>query len=285
MAKYNEGFFPVGKVSPIFFRSWTPQSPKLTLVCVHGAGGNSADFNVLGERLSQNTAAGPVRVIAFDSPGSGDSPANAGVAAFMIQRMAIERLIANTPTPMALLASSGGAVAAFVALYAQRRTPRFGAIPVIFAEPSFGLSEPMRRYVEACRPFFASEFRTLDDARRTWDASPMADVAFDSDEAKVAFIRGRLRVQKTALVPATREMDPRALKVFNLLEGKQPLKNPALVLSGGKSVHQAPYLEDVKRVLPGHATAHFQASGHPLSLTRVEETDAIGQFLSQQTGS
>jgi pimeloyl-ACP methyl ester carboxylesterase len=253
----------------------------MTVLCVHGAGGNSADFTVLAQRLSRDDAPLPARVIAFDSPGNGDSPANSRVSSFTIQRIVIEQIIAKTQGRIALLASSGGAVATFTALYANRRKPGFDAIPVVFAEPGLGFAEQTREYIEKSRPFFTGKFLTLDDARRAWDRSSMVDVAFESAEAKAAFIRGRLRVQGTVLVPATRETNLGTMKPFNVLDGKEPLKNPTLVLWGEKGALQARYAEPLKRVIPGHTFLSFPDAGHPLSLTRARELDVVSQFLAQ----
>lgn len=282
MARYNEGFFPAANLNPIFFRSWTPESPKTTVLCVHGTGGNSADYAVLAQRLADGDGGCAMKVVAFDSPANGYTQLNPGVSSFEIQRLIIEKFIEKASTPVALIASSGGAIATFMCLYLNRNKPRFNRIPVVFAEPSMGFDERTKSYMEQCGAFYARHYRSLDDAHRAWNLSPMGAVAFDDEEAKVAFIRGRLRVRGNALVPSTREMDPKSVKPFSVLNNKSSLGNPSLVLWGEKGGLKERYEQPLDRVLENQSKVEFPGAAHPLSLTRSVELDTISAFLRQR---
>lgn len=275
---YNEGFFSAANIKPIFFRSWTPDKPKMTLLYVHGSGGTSADCSTLAEQLSGDEG---IRVLAFDAPDNGYSQGNQGVASFDVQRLTIEKLLENAKTPVAVLAASGGAIATFICLYSKRNKPEFNRIPVIFAEPSLGFDMETHRYMESCRSFFSSRYRSLEEARRAWEQSPMRTVLFDNEQAKTAYVCGRLRVQGDALVPLTRPMDPKTIKHFNLLDKKAPLDNPALVLWGEKGGLKERHEEPLDRILTNQTKIEFPGAGHPLSLTRKVEIEAVVQFLRQ----
>ncbi len=278
MMHYNEGFFATGKLQPIFFRNWTPANPKLTVLYVHGAGGNSADGTALAQRLSGNEGC---QVIAFDAPARGYSPANPGVSSFEVQRGAIEKIIGDAKTPIAVVASSGGAIATFMSLYLNRRKPEFSRVPVVLSEPSMGFDDETRRYLQACMPFFRRH-ASLNDAARAWTQSPFGAVLFDDESAKTAFIRGRLQVQGDALVPLAQGKNIDGIKPFDLLADKEALDNPALVLWGEKANLRARYQEQVDRVLKNQTTMVLAGAGHPLSLTRAVELNAIVEFLRRQ---
>lgn len=280
MTMYNEGFFPTAKLNPIFFRSWTPDKPKMTLLYVHGARGtSSADCMTLAQHLSCNEGVG---VVAFDEPGNGYSQANARVSSFEVQRVVIEKLIENTKTPVAVLASSGGAIATFMCLYLNRHKPQFNRIPVVFAEPSLGFAEETKRYLDQCDAFFSSHHSSLEDARRAWSKTPLGSVLFDSTETATTYIRGMLRVQGNALVPLTQRRNTQAIKPFNLLTNKESLDNPALVLWGEKGGLKERYAQQLDNILKNQTKIEFPGAGHPLSLTRTVEIEAIAQFLRQQ---
>lgn len=278
MTMYNEEFFPAAKLNPLFFRSWTPDTPKMTLLYVHGAGGTSADCMPLAQQLSGEEG---VRVLAFDAPGNGYSQGNEGVSTFEVQRVTIERIIKTAKTPVAILASSGGAVAAFMCLYINRHKPEFKRVPVIFAEPSLGFDKSIHQYVALCRYFYSRRYRSLEDARRAWAQTPLDAILFDNEEAKTAFVRGRLRLQDNALIPLLQPFNAKALKPFNLLIDKEPLENPALVLWGEKGGLKEIYEGQLERILTNHTKIEFPGAGHPLSLTRAVERDAIVKFVRQ----
>lgn len=278
MTMYDEAFFPAAKLNPLFFRSWTPDKPKMTLLYVHGAGGTSADFMPLAQQLSSEE---DIRVLAFDSPANGYSQGNEGVSPFEVQRATIERLIKTAKTPVAVLASSGGAVATFMCLYMNRHKPEFNRVPVIFAEPSLGFDKTVHQYVALCRYFYSRRYRSLEDARRAWAQTPLDAILFDSEEAKTAFVRGRLRVLDNALIPLLQPFNAKPIKPFNLLTNKESLQNPALVLWGEKGGMKELYAEQLDHILTNQTKIEFPGAGHPLSLTRAVERDAIVQFIRQ----
>jgi pimeloyl-ACP methyl ester carboxylesterase len=278
MTKYNEGFFPAVELNPIFFRSWTPDKAKITLLYVHGAAGTSADCVPLAQQLSTEEG---IRVVAFDSPGNGYSQANAGFSSVVVQRMVIEKLVQTAKTPVALLATSGGAISTFVCLDLHRTEPEFNQIPVIFAEPGLIFDEKTADYLQLISNFLSARYASLDEACRTWDQTPLGSILFDNQSDKVDYIRGMLQVQENALTPLTRTKDVKVIKHFNLLNDKEPLSNPSLVLWGEKGGIKERMENQLDRVLTNQIKIEFQGAGHPLSLTRSVEINAIAQFLRQ----
>jgi pimeloyl-ACP methyl ester carboxylesterase len=282
MTMYNEGFFPAAKLNPIFFRSWTPDKPKMTLLYVHGSGGTSADCLPLAQALSDDEG---IRVVAFDAPGNGHSQGNASISSFEAQRVVIQKLIENAKTPAAVLASSGGALATFMCLYLNRHKPKFSQIPVIFAEPSMGFDEITRRFIAQSDAFFLGRHASLDNARRVWDQTPLGKILFDNEDAKRAYIAGMLKVQGNALVSLTRAIDAKAIKDFNLLKKREALSNPSLVLWGENGGLKERYAEQLDSVLPNQTKIEFPGAGHPLALTRKVEIEAVAQFLRTHVGT
>lgn len=279
---YNEGFFPAGKLNPVFYRSWTPEKPRMMLIYVHGSGGcTSADGIPLAQALSGEAG---IRVIAFDAPGHGYSQVNAGFSSVEVQRIVMEKLVNNAKTPVALLASSGGAIATLKCLDSHRNNPEFKRIPMIFSEPSLRIDEETQNYLELIAQFLSGRFASLDDARRVWDQTPLSTILFDNEDAKTAYIRGMLQVQGNAFVALTRAKDTNLIKPFNLLTGKEPLENPTLVLWGEKGGVKERIGQQLDSLLINQTTIEFPGAGHPLSLTRKVEVEAVAQFLRHHAG-
>lgn len=282
MTMYNEGFFPAAKLNPIFFRSWTPDKPRLTLIYLHGGGAStSADCTPLAQALSDDEG---IRVIAFDSPGFGYSQGNTGFSSVEVQRIVIENIVRNATIPVAVLASSGGAISTFKCLCLNRNKPEFKRIPVIFSEPSLSFDEKTLNYLELTAAFTLRRYTSLDEARRIWDQTPMRTILFDNEEAKTAFIRRMLHVQGNALVCLTRAKEVKGIKSFNLLTDQEPLSNPALVLWGEKGGVKERIGQQLDRVLTHQTKIEFPGAGHPLSLTRKVEIEAVAQFLRRHAG-
>jgi len=279
----NEGYYPMpGGLEPIYFRSWDPGNATSLLVCIHGAGGNSADYSFLAERLADPTRKHRYRIIAFDSPGSGLSEKNASVAAFAVQLQSIQMLLRGASLPVSLLASSGGAIASLTCLYQNRGESRLEKIPVILSEPAVGFDAETIAYIEKCEPFLGNIFQNLDAAESAWDQSGLGSLLFDDRRRKRMFIHGRLRPYAGALRPAIQRFDPHKVKFFNLLEGKGELQNPSLILWGELSVLRERYSAHLSRALPNSETRVFSGAGHPLSLSRVKEVTAIAEFLDSR---
>jgi len=280
--RYNEGFFPAGSLQPVFFRSWAPRQPKMALLCLHSALGNSADFQALGERLAGDPQH-PVQVMAFDAPGNGHSRVNTGMSAVRLRRAVVEQWVQRSTLPVALLGSSAGSLPLFFAMDAQAQQPRWARMPLVLAEPSVDFTETVRDYVSGFAPFMAGRFRSLEEASKAWDASTLAEIAFDTPQAKLAFIRGRLRVDGAHLVPAMQAMQAQAMRPFDPFEGRPALHAPALVLWGDSTKHAPESELALARALPALQVERMVGSGHPLSLTRTCEMEAVARFLRAQT--
>lgn len=271
-----------GGLRPVFFRSWDPGNAVGLLVCIHGAGGNSADYSLLARTLADPTRAHPYRLIAFDAPGSGLSEPNATAAAFAVQLQSIQALLRGSSLPVSMVASSGGAIPGLTCLYQSRGDARTERIPVVLSEPAVGFDEETLAYVEACEPFLRRTFMSIDAAEKAWDESRLGSILFDDRPTKRAFIRGRLRPTGQALRPATQLMDPRKVKFFNLLDEKRKLDNPCLILWGQDSSLRTRFGESLARSLPASETKVFAGAAHPLSLSRAEEINAVAEFLDRK---
>jgi len=279
----NEGYYPMPDgLKPVYFRSWTPVNPAGFLVCIHGAGGNSADFTFLATQLSDPARERVYGVVAFDAPGSGLSAANPSFARFSVQLQALQWSLRQSSGPVALLASSAGAIATLTCLYQNLSKAEFMEVPVILAEPAIGFDEETRAYITECNSFLGKTFLNLDTAEAAWDASPFGDVLFENPTDKRNFIRGRLIPTGRALAPAVKQVDPKNIKSFNVLEGKSELPNSCLVLWGEKSGLPLRYSPQLHRAFPRHQERYFSGATHPLSLSRLEEVKAIADFLDGQ---
>lgn len=286
--RYNEGFVRVvDKAPPVFFRSWEPLKAKAGLLCVHGAGGNSGDFRKIAIELCKESYA----IRAFDYPGSGFSPA-ADVPARdrLLLDLRILSAFASSQDTQALICSSSGAISVFSYLYGARKDPRTSRIPVIFSEPSFGYDEEMKRYMDACLGFLANSFANLDDALQAWDATPFAQIRFDSDEDKRDFVLGRLHPEGGALIPLASSLVDEKKKIlanakyFELLENKSTVQNPTFILWGSKGRLGDKHRLPAQSVFANLSMQTIENAGHPLSLTCREEIGAIKEYLGTLYG-
>lgn len=282
---YNEGYVHIiDKAPPIFFRSWAPsEEKKADLICVHGAGGNSADFSKIARTLCNQSYA----IKAFDFPGSGFSPA-ANVEAknrLILDINILSAFVSQSAGPKAIICSSAGAIFVFSYLYGSRKDPVTSRIPVIFSEPSFGYDEETKQYIDSCFGFLSKSFANLDEALYAWDASPFAQIKFDNDDDKRAFILGRLHPNGESLTPlasgivGVKKKILSNLKYFKLLENKLPIENPTLILWGAKGRLKNKHQQQAQKVFARLSTCTIEAGGHPLSLTCNEEIAALLEFL------
>jgi pimeloyl-ACP methyl ester carboxylesterase len=92
-----------------------------------------------------------------------------------------------------------------------------------------------------------------------------------------------LQVQGNSLVVPARCKDVKAISHFNLLADKEPLENPTLVLWGEKGGIKERIENQLDRVMINQTKIEFAGAGHPLSLTRAVEINAITQFLRKHT--
>ncbi|MBU3693540.1 MAG: alpha/beta hydrolase [Rhodocyclaceae bacterium] len=280
---YTEGFINTSKdLKRVFYRSWSPPEPSAQVVCLHGAGGNSADFTFLAERLSHPARAVPYKVIAFDAPGSGYSEPNSTVPPFAVKLKVLSAILKKSTLRIGLLTSSGGAIASLACLYQNRDDEKFKTIPLALAEPAFGFDEETRSYIKECQVFLGKAFLNLESAEMAWDNSPLRALVFDDNETKRRFIRGRLRPRNGALQPALRPVNPESLKEFNILAGKESLPNPTLAMWGEQSRLRKLFAEQMGASLPNSEEKVFTMAGHPLSLSCNIEAKAIEEFFDKQ---
>lgn len=276
----NEGYKRLpGGLKPLYVRTWEPEQPAGLLVCVHGAGGNSADFSCLAESIAAPERPIRYRVVAFDAPGNGLSEDNANIPALTVKLQCIKTYLNRSPLPVQLLASSGGAIASLVALYQMSDHEALNRIPIILSEPSIAFDEGIRTYIDSCRPFLESTFLSLDEAEAAWDQSALGRILFEDRSSKRRYIRGRLIIGGGSMRPARDQRDPSQIKPFNVLHGKSKLPNPALVLWGDASGLENKFGDQIVDKLPNCETMVFAGAGHPLSLSRPAEIEAIAKFL------
>lgn len=272
-----------GDVPPIFFRSWSPLKKKAELICVHGAGGNSADYAKMARTLCSQSYA----IKAFDYPGSGfSSAANVQDKDRLILDLRILRaFVSRAEGPKAIICSSSGAISTFSYLYGSRKDADTRKIPVIFSEPSFGYDEEMKRYMDSCLGFLSKSFANLDEALHAWDATPFKNIQFNCDEDKRTFILGRLRPNGMTLVPLALSLVNEKRKIlsnskfFELLENKSPMENPTLILWGAMGRLGKKHEQQAQKVFANLTARVIEGSGHPLSLTRNEEVTALLEYL------
>jgi pimeloyl-ACP methyl ester carboxylesterase len=281
MTKYNERFIPIKNLHPVFCRVWSPSHPRITVLCIHGTGGNSGDFIKLAENLSSEVQDFPVEVLAFDAPGNGYSSQNLSVSNFNVQVGLIEIFIKNSKNPVAIIASSGGAIASFIALYANKKNPIYSSIPVVFSEPGFGFDDTTAEYIKNCEPFFMEQFIDLDSAVKAWDKTPLLHVLFDHPSDKLFFIKNRLKILEKNMVAATRKINLSEMKHFNILQNKSSFPNPSLLLWGDQGGLLERYDETFSSLSVKSQKIVFHNAGHPLSLTRKLEIEAISSFLKK----
>ena len=281
MTNYNEKFIPIKNLHSVFCRTWTPSDPRITVLCIHGTGGNSADYIKLAENLSSEDQDFPMEVLAFDSPGNGYSCQNQSVPSFNVQVSLIEIFIKNSKNPVAIIASSGGAIASFIALYANKEHPIYSNIPVVFSEPGFGFDDTTAEYIKNCEPFFLEQFIDLDSAIKAWDQTPLSHVLFDHLSDKLAFIKNRLKILEKNMVATTRKIKLSELNHFNVLQNKSSFPNPSLLLWGDQGGLLERYDETFSSLADKSQKIVFPKAGHPLSLTRKVEIKAISTFLKK----
>lgn len=283
MIRYNEGYRPVARLAePVFFRSWTPASPRGRVLCMHGVRASSADY----ERLAVALAEASYAVWAFDAPGSGFSVTRQEDLRARAEygMRAMQAIFEDLAGPRAIVCGSGSAIPVLMWAYARRQDPVLSAVPLVFAEPAFAFSEADRRFLQACGEFLDRRYASLDEALDHWDRSPLGAVAFDDEEAKRAYVLGKLLRRGTQLVPVSPEPGSAArtgLRDFDMLANRAPLPNPALVLWGGKAWGVARHADRIPEVFPNGRSVTFEDGAHPLSLTRRCEIDAVRGFLDE----
>jgi len=288
---YNEGFATgPGLTGPVFFRSWSPPMRRASVLYLHGVGGNSSDCRRLAERL---VAVG-CGMIAIDMPGNGFSPPDERPRnERMLGQMRFARSLLPDPRRerAALVCDSGGALLGFPILHSLRREPWAAAVPVVLAEPVFGHDASTHGFIESCLQFYGRSsgrpYPSLDAAVAAWQASALREVAFDSDADRREFVAGMLRPDGAALVPkgsVVRLHELLRSKDFELLRGKEPIPNPALVLWGEHGRLMGKYDAEVRRVFPAAQVHVARGAGHPLPIVREAELSAVQTFLANALG-
>lgn len=284
---YNEGFIAgPGLTKPVFFRSWSPPVRRASVLYLHGVGGNSSDASRLAERLMEIGCG----TIAVDMPGNGFSPADERPRnERMLGQMRFVRSLLPDPRRerAAVVCDSGGALLGFPILHSLRREPWAAQVPVVLAEPVFGHDASTHGFIESCMQFYGRSYPSLDAAVAAWQACELRQVAFDNDADRREFVAGMLRPEGAALVPrgaVARHRELLRSKDFELLAGKEPIANPALVLWAGGGRLVGKYDAEVRRVFPAAQVHVARGAGHPLPIVREAELQTVQAFLADSLG-
>jgi len=279
---YNEGYLQTHPaLNPVFFRSWSPKTIKSRVVCLHGTGGTSADFSRLGNSMQSGTS----ELMAIDLPGTGNSLAQPNVSPrhqLGAQIKFLQRLLTQDNLPSALICSSGRAVLGFWYLYQARDQETAASMPVVFLEPAFSFNASTKQFIESCLTFFARQYETLDAAIKAWDSCDLGKTRFDNEADKRDYIKNHLRPDGRLLRPhlsAERQAQVLNTRAFDLLENKDQVKNPTLVLYGSESNLSEKHALETNRVFLNLTSRVIQGSSHPLTLYRQSEIEEVKNFL------
>ena len=279
---YNEGYLETHPaLNPIFFRSWSPKTVKSRVVCLHGTGGTSADFDRFGKSMLSGTS----EVLAVDLPGAGYSlfqtkiPAGRQMAA---QVAFLKHLLTQDSLPTALVCSSGRSILGFWYAYQNREDEKASSMPIVFLEPAFGFDASTKAYIESCMTFFNQSYRTLDDAVVAWNSCDLRTIRFDSEIDKRSFINNYLRPD--GHVMRTHGADVRKAQIlntrnFDVLDNKDSIRNPVLVVYGSETDTAKKQHTAIDRVFTNNTSRTIRGSGHPLTLYRESEIAEVKRFL------
>ncbi|OOZ39134.1 hypothetical protein BOW53_12850 [Solemya pervernicosa gill symbiont] len=257
------------------------------MICIHGAGGTSAEFIGLGEYLAEYG----YRTVAFDFPGHGftrlQPVADSQRLAFKMRVMAA--IMQKYDGPKVMFCSSGGAIHGNLLLQNAKKHRWLAELSVIYAEPSFIVDDITRVFSESTAPFLLGRFATLDQAVECWDETQLGLVAFKSETCKRRYISDWLTMSGDALVVNVdrgemRRVLEEAVTIvksggFNALSRGVPVNNRTLFIWGEFGTTKA----KVEKILPdrfrNYSSVDVKKSAHPLSMTCDAELVAVRDFI------
>lgn len=283
--EFKAGIMTLRSDLKIQVRVHEPQGFTKTVLCMHGAIGSSADFDVLARSL----AAKGCRVVAYDRPGVGYSLLSDDyLQKGYVTNLAIIHAFMKAPGGVdTVVCSSGGA--AYLHAYLTRKDGANDVAParLVYCEPGFEMSSDIQKTLTKRIAFAAQRYASFEQAKTAWLDSGWDRVSFGSEQMRDEFVKNWLFQVGEQWIPA---VDPRLLQAW-LKTGQEgqsvdALRMPAsyagqvlMLYSADRKDYHMNRMAEFKRSYPNVAMSEVLDSAHPLSLTTDAELSTITDFI------
>jgi len=283
--EFKAGIMALRQGLKIHVRVHEPQGFTKTVLCMHGAIGSSADFDVLARAL----AAKGCRVLAYDRPGIGYSllPDDYLQKGYITNLAIIHAFMKSSDGVDTVVCSSGGA--AYLHAYLTRKDSATDVAParLVYCEPGFEMSPEIKKSLTKRIEFAGQRFSSFEQAKSAWLDSGWDRVSFGSEQMRDEFVKNWLFQVGEQWIPA---VDPRLLKAW-LKSGEEgqgvdalrmpgSFQDPVMFLySADRKSYHMDRMSEFKRSYPNVVLSEVADSAHPLSLTTDAELSAITDFI------
>lgn len=283
--EFKEGIMALSPNLNIHVRVHEPKGFTKTVLCMHGAIGSSADFDVLARSL----AAKGCRVLAYDRPGVGYSLLTKDYLqkGYVTNLAIIHAFMKSSGGVDTVVCSSGGA--AYLHAYLARQDSDEGLAPtrVVYCEPGFEMNSEIKQTLTKRIAFAGQRFSSFEQAKIAWLESGWDRVAFGSETMRDEFLKNWLYQSGEQWIPA---VDPRLLQAWLKTgeegQGVDALRMPAsfqgLVLylyADDRKDYHMDRMAEFKRSYPNVVLSEVAESAHPLSLTTDLELSTVTDFV------
>lgn len=282
---FKSGLMALSPSLKIHVRAHEPQGFTKTVLCMHGAIGSSADFDVLARSL----AAKGCRVLAYDRPGIGYTLLTEDYLkrGYVINLAILHAFMKSAGGVDTVVCSSGGA--SYLHAYLTRKDGEAGLAParVVYCEPGFEMNSEIKKSLSLRVAFAGSRFSSFEQAKTAWLESGWDRVAFGSETQRDEFLKHWLFQIGDEWIPAVdRRLMQAWLKTGEEGQGVDALRMPAsfqgqvlYLYSADRLAYHMDRMAEFKRSYPQVALCEIEGSAHPLSLTTERELSAVTDFI------